>query len=152
MTSPDVLRLSELRVGDLAYVINGQQNNIFDARVIEVDNTGVAVTVGEKNEVQWYWHATGTADVEVGPSDDKILAHLVTSDDWRVPVLLGRRRFKALHRDVIEATTAFRKDPSRENSARLVESTIAWSDFAKHANQAALRAETIFDYVTATTQ
>ncbi len=146
------MEISDFKEGDLAYVLNGRQNNALRAKVTKVDDEGIEVYVEAKQETQWYWKTTGTADVE--PEEDEVnpRAILVTPEDWRVGIITQRKLFKEHTARAQKAATAFSRDPSKENAATLLDVNRAWTSFAQNADPFAIRAESIEDYKLITKQ
>lgn len=141
------MEISELEVGNVAYVLSGRQNSFFNVTVMERDETGVRVYVHAKREEQWYYN-NGTADAEPDDGYGPPRAVLVTPDDWRIKILATRKKFKILHEAVLAAANTFRKDPSIKNGDDLQTTVNNWRIHAETADQNALRAESIPEYLT----
>lgn len=140
------MEISDLEVGNVAYVLSGRQNSFFNATVLERDETGVRVYVHAKREEQWYYN-NGTADAEPDEKDGAPRATLVPADDWRVKILQTRRTFKEHHKNVQDMVNQFRKEPTVENGFELDEVVSAWRAYAALSNPHAIRADSIQEYL-----
>lgn len=147
---PDI---SDLQRDDIAYVLNGHQNNLFSALVTRVDDDGVEVYIEAKNDTQWFYKATGHADAEpLSGEETAPRATLVHPADPRVRILNARKIFKNHHVLVQDAASAFRKDPSADNASALQSAVERWTFFSKVADPFAIRAESIEEYKRLTKQ
>lgn len=133
------MTFNDAKAGDELFVLNGRQNSVFEAKVVHVGEF-IVVQIPEKGTEAFVF------DVETGEALEG-KACLVTSDDWRVQVILARKAH-ALHRETMMALVAdFYHEPTDAVSTAIAAELDKWRAFVKTADRHALVTRSIHEYV-----
>ena len=142
--------VTDLRKGDIAYVINSAENALSKVTVDEVFEEDGLIEVWnlDKNARQTFSRAHGAA---YAPSVEfkNGVPHLITEFDWRARVLLTRNVFRKLGTDVQRAFSDFMVDPSPENGEALETAVGVWTMFAATNERRAIDSGSIQEYLFA---
>lgn len=143
-----VQALADLKPGDMAFVLNGRQNSIFDAQVLEVTMDVITVWNQPKMDRQRFSRITGEAIAPEGMEmNPNALPTLVVPDDWRVKVLNSRRRFAQMHDIARHKMSEFADHPNENTSLALIQYVQSFVSLGLSMDPLALQAASIQEYI-----
>lgn len=133
---------ADVQPGDELWVINSRMNSVFQADIVSVQDGLILAHIPEKDRTYSFRWADGEA-TDGG-------SFLAADDDWRVQVILTRKRHIALHQAILKAASAFKDDPTQRNATALRAATEEWITFtAECGDYDALTSVSIHEYMTA---